>query len=183
MLSIILDRKPVTLHTADGSLMPVRRAYLRHRGAYYLLQKFPACSAPPRVRFVVRRWNKYRRLPRIERLERAVSEFLHRKQDMLDIKWDCYRFVCAMHGLPTHSQLYLSQHWKLLAPGAPQPGDVVFLLTEAAEGRSFFHHAAVYVGDGFYLSVWGAGGHLEAATLGDMRKGFKAAQVMRAIPR
>jgi len=59
-------------------------------------------------------------------------------------------------------------------------GDVVFLLSEK---RQRFHHAAVYIGLGLYLSIYGGGGYLEAATLKDMKRDYKASDVLLVTPR
>lgn len=46
-----------------------------------------------------------------------------------------------------------------------------------------FHHAAIYIGCGLCISVYGAGGDLEIATLQDMKRSFKTNQVVVATPK
>jgi cell wall-associated NlpC family hydrolase len=59
-------------------------------------------------------------------------------------------------------------------------GDIVFLLKSK---ENDFRHAALYVGHGLYISVYGAGGDLEFSTLKDMLRDFDAEHVVTATPR
>jgi cell wall-associated NlpC family hydrolase len=61
----------------------------------------------------------------------------------------------------------------------PKYGSVVFLI----KGEHNFRHAAIYIGRGLYISVWGAGGDLEIASLKSMKKDFEANRVEIATPR
>lgn len=58
-------------------------------------------------------------------------------------------------------------------------GEVYFFTS----GENHFHHAAIYIGAGLFISIYGAGGDLEVSSLKDMRRDYRAKHVLVAKPR
>lgn len=124
--------------------------------------------------------DKFKHLNGTQQIYTAVENFLRDKHGRQDVDYDCYSFVNEYLDVPQHKKIDMLQYWELgLARRHPKAGDVVFLVSNP----SMFHHAAIYVGFGRYISVYGAGGDLEFSTLGDMMKDFKAELVFRAVPK
>ncbi len=182
MLTIFVSRKKQKIITDDGSRMKVRRAYVRHGKKFGFLQEQETFKSLSSVRIVVKGWFKLKRLPRHEKLEKGIIKFLQEYHAKQNIKFDCYAFANMVHGVEAHPCCYLHKHWDTrIYDERVEVGNTVFLITPGNE-MCRFHHAALYIGRGLYISVWGAGGDLEVATLGDMKKSYKAKQILVARP-
>ena len=182
MLTIFVSLKKQKIITDDGSRMKVRRAYVRHAKKLGFLQEQEVFKDLSGVRIVVKEWFKLKRLPKHEKLEKGIIKFLQEYHAKQNIKFDCYAFANLVHGVEAHPCCYLHKFWDTRTyEGQIEVGDTVFLVTPGKE-MSDFHHAALYVGRGLYVSVYGAGGDLEISTLLDMKKSYKAKQVLLGVP-
>lgn len=120
-----------------------------------------------------------RTLPVPARVREAAGEFLRHWHAKQDLTMDCLGFACVVAKIPRLEGVSIWESWMPATDQRIAPGDVVFLLR--AEPKRF--HAAVCLTPELYLSVWGAGGDLEIATLRDMRRDFDAEKVIRVLPR
>jgi hypothetical protein len=113
-------------------------------------------------------------------LKEAMLDFLRHYHTKQNLEFDCYAFVNLVKGVEVHKVPYTLKYWDTKPlPWRLSMGSVVFFQS----GESHFHHAAVYIGFGLYVSVWGAGGDLEVATLRSMKRGFCAQRVVLAQPK
>jgi len=119
-----------------------------------------------------------------KQLERAILNFMLFKHIIQDDSFDCYSFACEVAQVPQGEKRFLLDYWRLTPLRFwPKVGDVIFLSSPKFGSFFKFHHAAVYIGFGKYLSVWGAGGQLEVATLADMKNDFGVKDVYLASPK
>ncbi len=183
MLTIVVPSRKIRTMTADGSVMAVRPMLVKRDGRLKHLQEQITFSSLDRIRLVLRtRW-KYKRFPRIDRVEEALKQFLSTHQIQGDLFFDCYAFVNMVHGIKSHRFGEMSCYWKP-TPETQEPflGDVAFLFGRAKDGWHF-RHAAIYIGFKSYLSVYGAWGDLEISTLKDMKRDFCATKAIHVRPR
>jgi len=116
-------------------------------------------------------------------VKRGVVEFLHQYHARQDLSFDCYSFVRLVYGIDReHHTEFMTRFWKICTYRwwRRKIGDVAFLIDFES---NYFHHAAIYIGLGLYLSVYGAGGDLEIATLKDMVRDYGAKDVVSGVPR
>lgn len=187
MLAIYVTKRRHTICTADNQVMRVRSVYVRENREFVPLQEAAEFSHTRGVRFILKSWRGLKRMRGgdIGVVERAVSRFLETWHTLIDESYDCYAFVNDVYDLPRHRVNRFHEHWELYPfhEEGLHIGNVVFLTTpHALAGRDMFHHAAVYLGDGLYISVYGAGGHLEIASLRDMKVSYRAKEVYIAVP-
>lgn len=184
MLTILVSRFKQEITTVDGSVMPVQAVFVPHgEDDFRLLRTRDTFSGIGSIEIVLMRWHRLWRLKTPERLQRGVVECLERYHAMQDLSFDCYGFVNLVCGVKPHRPIDGHQFWEtkpLYRWSRPTVGEVVFLVNEA---HDFFYHAAIYIGFGLYISVYGAGGDLEVASLSDMKKGYGAKYTLRARPR
>jgi len=129
---------------------------------------------------VLRRFlgNKTLRLP--SQVKSAILYFLRNYHKEAIASFDCYAFVNLINDHEVHSVRHMLAFWEIYKkPPLPHVGAILFYCSNDGE----FHHAAVYIGSGLYISVYGAGGHLEVSTHKDMMRDFKATSVYLACPR
>jgi hypothetical protein len=160
--------------------MTVRTVFVRETGGFVSLQDFepPSDLADLELVLVRRFFPKKMRVP--TEVKAAMLNFLRRYHAKQDITFDCYAFANLVKGMDTHKVPYMFKYWETCAlPWRLRSGSVVFFLS----GENHFHHAAVYLGSGLYISVWGAGGDLEIATLKSMKRDFGAERAVLAIPK
>ena len=183
MLTILVSRFKVNIITVDGRNCQVQGAFVERNGHFVHMracESFPDIAA---VEIVVMRWRRFWTLMIPMRVQESVIAFLRQYHGKCDLSFDCYAFVNLVWGIPQHKVIDAQTHWKTRPYwlwSRPRPGDVVFLLNEEL---NFFYHAAVYLGMGLYLSVYGAGGDLEITSLRDMKRAFGAAYTRFAQPR
>ncbi len=110
-----------------------------------------------------------------EQLEKALLIYLrdyHAKENM---EFDCCAFAELVAGVKRESKLSLEEYWNLSVKDRdPNSGEVIFLLSD----DGYFMHAAIYIGEDMYISVYGAGGDLNVSTLKQMEKDFASDQVV-----
>ena len=184
MLTIIVGPKKQNIVTADGKNMRVYPLLVMEDGMLRCFQERLNYGVVEDVEVLVMRWFLPFGLIRL-RLEldilSGIVEFLHDQHAKENKAFDCYSFAALVRGLKQHSKAYLREVWDFHRPRVlPRVGDIVFFLSDK---RKCFHHAAVYIGSGLYLSVYGAGGDLEVSTFKDMKKDYGADEVVRAIVR
>jgi len=82
-------------------------------------------------------------------------------------------------GVKVHKVPYMIAFWERnKKPRRLIPGSIVFY----GSGETQFHHAAIYLGAGLYISVYGAGGDLEVATHRNMLRDYRAKHASLANP-
>lgn len=180
MIRITIGRNRQCVLTACDSKMIVFPANARFGKE---LRPLSECAGvrDTEVEIILKRGIFWKRLPLTREIQEGILEFLGDYSARSDWIFDCYAFVNMVNNVPPHKTEHLLGFWEITPlAGAPTSGQTVFLLTEET---SSFHHAAMYLGYGFYVSVYGYGGNLEISTLNDMRRDFGAKDVVTATPR
>jgi hypothetical protein len=178
MLKIRVLPVKVGITTADGLEMKVSGAVARNGEA-------PWCSLADYYRpesDLEIRTGFFGRILRIDPITKAgILKFIRQYGESKDMFFDCYAFVGSVRGVLSHTVEYMLAFWKVrrLRWRRPAVGSVVFLTIEE---ECAFRHAAIYVGRGLYISVYGGGGGLEISTLADMKHDFGARDVLLAMP-
>lgn len=179
MLTIYVSPRNIQITTVDGSEMSVRGTFVRGESGSVSLQDWEPQPKLEGVEIVLikRFFNKKLRLP--QDLLQAMVVFLQSYHAQQDISIDCYAFANLVKGVEPHKVHFMLKYWETKPlPWRVPVGSVVFLQS----GENRFHHAAIYIGSGLYISVWGAGGDLEIATLKSMKKDFAAERAVLAQP-
>lgn len=173
--------RKISMLTADGQIMPVRELLTQQRGEIKSVKGFTEFDDLDTVQFVFR-WGLFtQRIPIDSGVEKAIIAHLRLYHAKADLSFDCYAFANLVRGVPSHPIKYMRAYWETaVLTKKPKGGDVVFLVNME---DTTFYHAAIYLGVGLYLSVWGAGGDMEVATLQDMKIGFNSQKVFLATPR
>ena len=180
MLTLYVEPCEESLVTADGIQMFVRGTVAREGSEFISLRDWEPSTEVVDVEVVVgkRFFSKKIQLP--QDVKRAVLNFLRNYHAKQDESFDCYSFSNEVKGLRAHRAYAMRLYWETKSlPWFIPIGSVVFLLGE--EGK--FYHAAIYIGCGLYISVWGAGGDLEFATLKSMCLDYGAERVVLARPK
>jgi len=161
--------------------MPAREILTQQFGEIRAVQCFEEFEDLKEVRFVFSFWFLRLEIPVDDGVQNAVINHLRLYHTKRDLSYDCYAFANTVRGVPPHKVQWMRRYWDTsLLRGKPNRGDIVFLVNEE---DTTFHHAAVYLGMGLYLSVWGGGGDIEVATLNDMKIGFSTDTVYLVTPR
>ena len=181
MLTIFVSPYSVPIITSDGFKMKAKLTTARLGNTIAELREFHSSSTIREIQ-VVLFWRFLRkRLHLPQNVHRAILHYMRQYQGKQDYSYDCYAFANTVHELPVHTVTDWKQHWtEHPLPRVKPTGSVVFLISENGD---YFHHAAVYIGFGLYLSVYGAGGDLEVATLKQMIDGYDAGRVMMMLPK
>lgn len=180
MLTIYISPRNIQITTVDGSEMSVRGTFVCGESSYISLQDWEPQPELEDVEIILikRFFAKKLRLP--QDLLQAMIVFLQSYHAQQNISVDCYAFANMVKGIESHKVHFMLKYWETKPlPWYVPVGSVVFLKS----GENHFHHAAIYIGSGLYISVWGAGGDLEIATLKSMKKDYGAEQVVLAQPR
>lgn len=121
---------------------------------------------------------KIRLTPRVKSgILRFLAEFQGKQQEEMD----CYAFINLVYDRPEHHRIKLLDYWELRPLRlCLHTGQIIFLLRPKEKE---FCHAAIYIGRGLFISVYGAGGDLEVAELADMLQGFQATEAFIACPK
>lgn len=183
MSSILIAPLRVEIQTTDGAHFLVRHAFFEENDGS-LRSLHDGKPFPPmdhvEICLLAKKRHGRRSLPVPPHVSRVVAHFLSHQQG-IDHEEDCYDFMGKVAGMPAHDKKLLLRYWRekrfLLWR---RPGDVVFFIDRH---RSHFMHAALYIGRGLYLSVYGKNGDLEFASLSDMKEGFSAREIITVIPR
>jgi hypothetical protein len=183
MHSLIITHWRVEIEEVEGRKYWVRQLNLEKDGVYRFLHDGKSFDpmASIEIWLMVLTWPKAisKRLPLPPALTQVVASFLstyHGKEHDLD----CYDFANLVAGIPLHNKAGLYGFWKERRRLLRQPGDVVFLFNKK---RMQFRHAAIYLGHGLYISVYGKSGNIEVTTLRDMRKAHGAKNILDVVPK
>jgi hypothetical protein len=160
MLTIFVSPRNHQTTTADGQVMTVKGMFVSEAGGFVSLFDYQPPKDLNDVRIVLVR--KYR------------------KNKILSLPADLKQaFANLVKGVEVHKVPYMIAFWEREEkPWRPQPGSVIFYDT----GDTQFHHAAIYLGAGLYISVYGAGGDLEVATHRNMMRDYRAKHACLAEP-
>lgn len=184
LLTIYVGRRKQDLITADGMKARVHPLLVNMNGEFRQLQECEDFKEVEDVEIIAARkffGCRPRRLSLTLEVRKGIVNFLRHYRNPRDLSFNCYSFVSLVHNIDWTGGFSLwPRFWSLEPLRRLRPGDVVFLVDFK---KQWFHHAAIYVGLGFYLSVWGGGGDLEVATLRDMKSGYKAKDVVQVVPR
>jgi hypothetical protein len=182
MLTILVSSRTQAIVTTDDLTMRVRAAYIRQQGRWEQLNAYEKLSHHAPVRLVIKR--RFRRLKRVQRLphlQKAMREFFESHYAQQHMEFDCYAFVNLVHGIEPHGVTYMALFWETSPLKQPlRPGDTLFFLDPA---NQMFHHAAIFIGWGLCISIYGGGGDIEFSTIADMKRELKAKQVLLAKPK
>ena len=179
MIKITVGLNRQCIITDDGRKMIVFLARARIGKCTRFLREWRGVACTD-VKVSIRWWIFRHQLNLPQELMDGIVEFL-REYSTRGEEFDCYAFVNLVYDIRPHWTRYLLKYWNTSPlSGEPQVGQVVFLMTEE---KNMFHHAAIYLGLGFYISVYGAGGGLEIASLEDMKRDYGAADIVLATPR
>lgn len=184
MLTIFVGSRKQNLGMTDGKVMKTYPLLIKEGDTFSYLNDRLDCLEVDDVELVIkyRFWPFWsRRLSLPSYLKKSIVEFLHNYHAKGILHINCHTFACMVAGMP---QVHEGGRWKSLWKikrwsVRRRPGDVVIL--ENSE-LGVFRHAAVYIGFGLWLSVYGGGGDLEVATLEDMRRDYNATDVFNVVP-
>lgn len=183
MISLYVGSKKGFIYDTDGVPFKVLPVYYKKNGE--MLELRLSTSLPPLddAQIFFQWWKYFIPLPIPQRLKDSILDFLAENHLVCDCSFDCYSFACTYADVPLHGKEDLKDYWSLTTfRFRPRVGDVIFLLSDQENGYTQFHHAAIYLGFGKYLSVLGGGGQFEVATLQDMKRDFHAKSIYIAIP-
>ena len=180
MLTIFVSPRNHQITTADGQTMTVKGMFVSEAGRLVSLFDYQPPKDLNDVQIVlVRKYRKNKVLSLPADLKQAILSFLRNYHAKIDMSFDCYAFANLVKGVEVHKVPYMIAFWeRKKKPWLPQPGSVVFY----GIGETQFHHAAVYLGAGLYISVYGAGGDLEIATHRNMMRDYRAKHACLAEP-
>ncbi len=180
MLTIYVSPRDEQIMTVDGRLMTVKDTFVRGEDSFVSLQDWHPSHDPEDIEVVILRRFFCKKLRMSPETKAAMLRFIREYHAKQDVSFDCYAFVNLAKGIAEHRVKYILAHWNLSSlPWRLRADSVIFLLS----GENRFHHAAIYLGSGLYISVWGAGGDLEIATLKAMKRDYGASEAVLAHPK
>gem|GEM_PF-5421638 len=112
------------------------------------------------------------------KVEAAVLHFLKKHHRIFTSQFGCYELVRTIHSLPKHNRRNVSDYWTPV-DRKPTNGDVIFLLNRGG----YFLHAAVSMGNGLYLSIFGIESYLALTTMEQMENAWQPEVVVTVVPR
>lgn len=179
MLTIYVSAREQNVVTDDGVHMTTKTTFVRKGSEFAEFQDVEISSdiKDVEVIFISEFFRKKLTLP--SDVKDAMLTFLKTYHGKGDLSFDCYAFANLVKGIPPHGVSSMLRYWKLRPLfWRPKVGGVVFFTS----GINCFHHAAIYLGRGLYISVWGAGGDIEIATKKSIKRDFSAEYVSVAKP-
>lgn len=184
MLSLYIGSNKVWIQDTSGSTFQVFPVYYKKDKEVHELRLSNSLPLLDDVEIFFQWWRYFIRLPVSPELRTAILNFMLFKHIPQNDSYDCYSFACEYAKVGAHNKRHLFDFWKLKPlKRRPKVGQVIIMFARPAENNIHFSHAAIYLGFGRYLSVWGGGGQLEVATLKDMKRDFKAPLVFLGTPR
>jgi hypothetical protein len=170
MLTIFVSPRDNQVTTADGQVMTVKGLFVSEAGGFVSLFDYQPPKDLNDVQIVlVRKYRKNKILELPADLKKAILSFLRDYHARIDMSFDCYAFANLVKGVKVHKVPYMIDFWeRKKKPWRLTPGAVVFY----GSGKTQFHHAAIYLGAGLYVSVYGAGGDLEVSTHQNILRDF-----------
>ena len=183
MPAIIITPWRVDSIDSEGRVFRVRQLSFEKDGEYRNLHDGKPFEVENslEIRRIVRKWARLRlvTLSVPPALLTAIATFLseyHGKEHALD----CYDFANLVANIPLHDKSSLFAYWEKRRRFVRRPGHTVFLIRKK---EHLFRHAAIYLGHGLYISVYGRNGDLEVASLYDMKRNYGAKDVLTVAPR
>ena len=182
LLKQALSPRQELIETDDGKHLTVQAVFAKKEGSFLPLNQHADFPKIHDVRIVLLGTFSMKPCAVPLHVKEAIIDFLHQYHVRQDLSFDCYSFANLTRKVPAHKVSHLLAYW-VIKPRCwykrLKPGSVVFLLGE----ENHFYHAAVFIGKGLYISVYGAGGDLEVSTLPDMLRDYGANRVVVATPR
>jgi hypothetical protein len=109
----------------------------------------------------------------------AIASFLRTKHGEQDPTFNCYTFANWVKGVRPHQLVELIDHWELCPrPKRWHAGNVAFFMKR----DGFFLHAAICLGDGLFVSVYGGGGTIGFSAMKYLEREFVGKHVYHAVP-
>ena len=132
--------------------------------------EYTGLSSP--VTFHRKGWLGWQPLELPEMFEYAAQRFLREFHTPQNMSFDCYSFACLAAGLPLHHKGDMLAFWEVERVRVPFiiGRKIIFLVDE---NRQRFGHAALHIGNNYYLSVQGAGGSLSVSKLRHLRRQYR----------
>lgn len=180
MLTIILGPGMDRLRTTEGKVMVVIQATTIRANQRVRLNSIVKFDSVTDVSIVIRKRLGHSRLKLNTQVKNAIVEFLNRHHGHNSMEFDCYAFANLVHQQPIHSSVHLLDFWDIESATELAVGGAAFFLDP---DTSYFYHAAIYLGHGVFVSVYGRAGYLEFSTLEDMQRDFGPSTAAIAIPR
>jgi len=118
-----------------------------------------------------------------QKVKSAIADYLERQAEGKLDNVDCYAFTCLMEGLSIPERDANDRvcegrldRWDVVglddAGDNVQSGDVLFFWNGDGGDHFQFRHAAVYLGFGMYVSVYGLNGELFFSNFDDLEETF-----------
>ncbi|MFT7644659.1 MAG: hypothetical protein ACI9BF_000310 [Candidatus Paceibacteria bacterium] len=164
----------------DNQNLTLEIKYINNRVGYVGLFDFEPCANLDDTEIILK-WTCFsKKLQLTKELKRAVINFLHEHHGKHNWFFDCYSFANLVKDVPFHEAGHSLKFWDTFRLSGRLPvGSVVFLNSD----RNHFRHAAIYIGLGIYISVWGSRGDLEISTLSNMKRKWEATKAVLAKPK
>ncbi len=171
-----------TISDLDGKKFNVYQVIVcDEKGRNQELQDYGNFVNLRKVEIIAHRGRSVKKLNIDLNTHQSIVDFLNYYHAKQDLSFDCYSFVNMAHEVKQHHKMILEDFWDIkLYQKRLKIGDVVFLVNKKS---NYFYHAAIYIGFGLYVSVYGVGGDMEISTLKDMKKDFGAELVLTATPK
>ena len=112
-------------------------------------------------------------------VNKALEYYFKKYHKKSTLDFDCYAFVNRIERIESHKVRNLYAYWVTRPLKRPRRNDIILLLNLE---KKMFRHAAIYLGHGIYLSVYGGGGDIELATLQDLKQTFGPSEVFVGKP-
>lgn len=181
MLVLRVTDQKQSIRSVDGIILSVCKIVVKTNLFWREFQKCRRLGKPDNIELYIGKSHSKERLPIPKKLEEAVLYFIETYQTPKPHTFDCYAFANKVANVEEHCVSYLRDYWTYRRlKSKPSVGDVIFLL-DIKQHR--FRHAAVYIGENLYISVYGAGGDLEISTLEDMQRDYDAPDVVISNPK
>lgn len=183
MLSLCISSTKSTVKDECGRTFTGFRLYYEKDGKFKELRLSNNLPVFDKVEIYFQLWRYFLRLPISEKLRDVILRFMAHQHLVQGSLFDYYSFVCEYEKIQKDNhKCYLLDRWSIRSFRwwCQRVGDVVFLFDAPTKRDVRFCYAAIYLGFGRYLSVWG-GGQLGVSTLRDMKRDFNATRVYKAI--
>ncbi|NTV44505.1 MAG: C40 family peptidase [Candidatus Yonathbacteria bacterium] len=169
MLTIFVYPTRERIITAEGHTMTVRPVHIVHKGVEQSLRDCLDIGVIDDVELIFVWKGEERPFEITPHLRKHIAHVLSTHHAKPDMSFGCYAFVNMVAGLPQHTTIDMFEHWDAHGFSRPHIGDFVFFLDTK---KRLFRHAAIYIGYGLYISIYGAGGVFEVSSFKDMRRDF-----------
>ena len=174
------------IQTVDGTQMTVKPLFVEHNDTLVPLRDCEGITGVNDISFILLSQDKEQVLRLPKRLRISIAWFLEQYHAKVNMDYMCFDFgYHVAYGKDKAVSEFDDGDWDCRAFNPKQPlkqGNILMLHQGRMDGITSFVHAAVYLGKGLFISIYGAGGNLEVSTLEAMKRDFDAHQVVRAIP-